>query len=207
MKKIIYLIIFVLASVSCSNNDKEVAGLVRDKIDTMSGHEVVRDLLIENDGDEEQLARIFKCSVPTINRIKNKETYLTDNALEEFKNLLVAVKVSGKDTFKENDPYYDSIIRSYSLWVKNHVIYLIISFVILLIIIILGKEGSFNALNPFAIFYLGIRGVAPYKMILLYTILFFVAIGFAFVYNLISPYSQPEYIFIEKINPIIETLL
>jgi hypothetical protein len=190
MERISYLLVLIFLSVSCSNNDKEVAGLVNDKIETMSGHEVIRDLLIENDGDEEQLARIFKCSLSTINRIKDKETYLTDNALSEFKNFLHAVKVSGKDTFKENDPYYDSWIRSFIDWLQG--IFMIV-LVITIFGIILGAITGANG-EPQGI------GMIPG---VIYGIIYFIF----WLLNKIWSYDNPLNFFSEKINPIFETLL
>ena len=190
MKKIICLLTFVLAIFSCSNNDKEVAELVKDKVETMSGHEIVRDLLIENEGDVEQVARIFKCSVSTINRVKDRETYFTDNALSEFKNFLVAVKVSGKDTYKENDPYYDSWVRSFRYWLNKYVYWAIAGFVLFFII---GFSG-------------GDAGFAGYIDALI-VIVFGGGYLITWLFNWIWRYEQPVNLFIEKINPLFETLL
>ena len=183
--------IIALTVISCSNNDEEVSNLVKDKIETMSGHEVVRDLLIENEGDEEQLARIFKCSVPTINRIKNKETYLTENALTEFRNLLLAVKVSGEDTFKENDPYYDSWIRSFRYWLSSifWIVFAISIFGSILGMLTANTEGGAQGI--------GLIPLAIYGIIYL----------IIWIFNMIWSYEQPANLFIEKINTIIETLL
>lgn len=189
MKKILSLLTFVFVIFSCTNNDKVLASLVKEKVDTMSGHEVVRDLLIENEGDEEQLARIFKCSVPTIKRIKNKETYLTENALSEFRNLLVGVKVSGKDTFKENDPYYDSNIRSLKYWLNSKFWIVLIITVFYIIIMITYRDNGLEG-----------DGFIPlYLFVILYILVY--------VLNWVFPYKQPSNLFLEKINPIIETFL
>jgi hypothetical protein len=191
MKKIIYLIVIALTITSCSNNDKKVASLVKDKVETMSGHEVVRDLLIENDGNEEQLARIFKCSVPTINRIKDKETYLTDNALSEFRNLLVAVKVSGEDIFKENDPYYDSWIRSFKYWLGSifWIVAAISIFGFVLGLLTANTEGGAQGI-----------GLIP---LAIYGIIYLITWGL----NMVWSYEPPAYLHVEKINTVIETLL
>ena len=191
MKKIIYLIAIVLTSISCSNNDKKVAELVKDKIEIMSGHEVVRDLLIENDGDVEQLARIFKCSVNTINRIKDKETYLTENGFAEFKNLLLAVKVSGQDTFKENDPYYNSWIRSFRYWLNSifWIVIVISVFGFILGAVSANSEGGAQGIGIIPLVFYGI----------VYLIMWIV--------NMIWSYEKPVNLYLEKINPIFETLL
>lgn len=197
MKKIICLLTIVFTCLSCSNNDKEVASLVKDKVETMSGHEVVRDLLIENEGDVEQLSRIFKCSVSTINRVKDKETYLTDNALSEFKNLLVAVKVSGENTFKENDPYYDSWIRSFKYWLNDWIWWAIGLWVLMIILgAIMGAgdniEGS-STLGSFVSLPLIVIFGGGYLV--------------TWIGNMISSYENPAFLFLEKINPLFETLL
>lgn len=190
MNKTIYLLILVFTILSCSNSDKEVAELMQEKIQSMSGHEVVRDLLIENDNDAEQLARIFKCSVPTILRVKNKETYLTENANTEFKNLLTAVKVSGDDTFKENDPYYDSWNRSFLHWLGS--IFWVV-FAITIFSAILGfVTGAFGDAQ-------GV-GLLP---IILYGIIYFIVWGI----GLVMSYDQPANLYLEQINPLFETLL
>lgn len=190
MKKIICLIALVLASVSCSSNDERVSGMVNDKIETMTGQEIVLDLLIENEGDEEQLARIFKCSVSTINRVKNKETYLTDNATTEFKNFLTAVKVSGKETFKENDPYYDFWIRSFRSWLDG------IFWIVLTISI-------FGAILGFITGSLGNAEGVGLLPLVLYGFLYLII----WILGLIWSYENPTNLFLEKINPLFETLM
>lgn len=190
MKKTVYLLILVFTSLSCSNNDAKISGLVKVQIETMSSSEVVRDLLILNDGDEEQLARIFKSSVPAITRIKNKETYLTDNALHEFKNLLLAVKVSGKDIFAENDPYYNSWHRSFLQWL-NSIFWITIAITVFSVILggVTGFLGDAQGV-----------GLAP---IILYAIIYFII----WVIGLLMPYNQPANLYSEQINPLFETLL
>lgn len=197
MNKTIYLLILVFTILSCSNSDKEVAELMQEKIQSMSGHEVVRDLLIENDNDAEQLARIFKCSVPTILRVKNKETYLTENAVTEFKNLLTAVKVSGEDTFKENDPYYDSWIRSFRYWLNSYVYWAIGALVLMFI---LGAVlGSNDNLEGSAV----LGNVVSVPLI----IIFGGGYLLTWILNMIFSYQEPANLFLEQINPLFETLL
>jgi hypothetical protein len=190
MNKTIYLLILVFTSLSCSNNDKEVAELMQEKIQSISGHEVVRDLLIENDNDAEQLARIFNCSVPTILRVKNKETYLTENANTEFKNLLTAVKVSGEDTLKENDPYYDSWNRSFLHWLGS-IFWVVIAITIFSFILgaVTGFLGEAQGV-----------GLLP---IVLYGIIYLIIWGI----GLVMPYDQPANLYLEQINPLFETLV
>lgn|GEM_PF-6411174 len=188
--------IFLVAS--CSNNDGEVEELVQEKVEMMAGHEVVRDLLIENDDDKEQLARIFKCPMATLDRVRNKETYLTENALKEFKNLLVNVKVYGDEAFQENDPYYDSWFRSFKLWLNDYILYGIIAFLVVMFF------GATNFLvegidsDPDPIFQ---------SIILIILLIFAGGYLITWLFNIIWPYENPVIIYSEKINPIFETLL
>ncbi len=191
MKKIIYLVLILITSVSCSNNDKTVKELTVEKVETMNGHEIIRDLLIENEGDKEQLARIMKCSVPTINRVLNKETYLTENAIKEFRSLLTTVKVNGKSTFIDNDPYYNSWIRSFKHWLKSifWIVLVISIFGFILGAITANTEGGAQGI-----------GLIPLGI---YAVIYFII----WILGWIWSYEQPANLFIEKINPIFETLM
>lgn len=197
MNKIVSILLLSLLIISCGSNDNEVARLVKDKIATMSGHEVIRDLLIENDGDKEQLARIFKCSVFTINRIKDKETYLTDNALSEFKNFLYAVKVSGKDTFKENDPYYNSWIRSFRYWLNSWIIIAVIVWIGMIILgAVLGSQDNEEG-----------AGVLGSVVSLPLIIIFGGGYLITWILNMFWSYEPSINLYSKKLNPIFETLL
>lgn len=196
MNKITLLLLAFFVTLSCSNNDKKVSDLINNKVETMSGREIVTDLLIENDGDEVQLARIFNCSVPTIHRILNKETYLTDNALHEFRNLLVAVKVSSDETFKENDPYYESWIRSFRYWLNTYVFWAIGSGIFIALII-------FYTLPEILILSIPLEFIIALSPICFFTIAYIVT----WVANMFWPYVPSANLFLEQINPLFETLI
>ncbi len=189
MKVVLYTLL-AITLLSCSSKDEKLEALTKDKVAKMTSDEVVRDLLIENDGDYEQLGRIFKCSVNTIKRVEKKETYLTENALKEFKNLLVSVKVVGKDSFKENDPYYDSWIRSFRYWLNKYVFWGVGVFVLFFIMGLSGVSefgaGAYIDTGVFVIF------VGGYLV--------------TWIGNMIWSYDIPTYLTDEKINPIIEVL-
>ena len=195
MNKITLLLLAFFVTLSCSNNDKKVSDLINNKVETMSGREIVTDLLIENDGDEVQLARIFNCSVPTIHRILNKETYLTDNAISEFRNLLVAVKVSGEDTFKENDPFYESWIRSFRYWLDTYVFWAIGAGICIWIILLFTPEI--------------LIGFIPLEIIIVLSPICFFTIAYIVTWlaNMFFPYIPPANLFFEQINPLFETLI
>lgn len=94
-----------LIMLSC-NNDVPKEDLVIEQINSMNGKELVRELLIENDKDYEQLSRIFKCSPDSLRRIQAGDTLPTANAKIELKKLLKSVKVIGNEAFQEVDPKY-----------------------------------------------------------------------------------------------------
>lgn len=185
MKKVMYLLAIVISTVSCSNNDREMHALIKEKVETMSGHETVSDLLIENGGDYEQLGRIFNCSIHTIKRVQNKETYFSDNAIAEFRELLIAVEIYGDDVFKENDPYYDSWIRSFQYWLKSIVWYVVV-------ISILGAVIGFFGLGGLGLIPLGV-----------YLLILFLFKGL----NSLFSFETPANLFLEQINPLFETML
>jgi hypothetical protein len=67
---------------SCTK-DTGTDSLIEDKLETMSGKEILRELLIKNDNDVNQLARIFECSPSSLKRIVDGETFT--QKLKQFK--------------------------------------------------------------------------------------------------------------------------
>lgn len=190
MKNLIFTLSLICVTLlSCSDNDKTIERLTSEKIEKMSSDELVRDLLIENEADYEQLGRIFKCSVSTIKRIEKKESYLTENAQKEFQNLLVNVKIVGKDAFKENDPYYDSWIRSFRYWLNKWVWWAVAGFAIFFLIGFSEGDAGFGVYIDMFI-----------------TIVFGGGYLITWVTNMIWSYEIPNYLYSDKLNPIIETL-
>jgi hypothetical protein len=93
---------FFLILTSCSK-DKGTESLIEDKLETMSGKEMLRELLIKNDNDVNQLARIFECSPSSLKRIVDGETFATPQAEKQFKNILNQTLVSKEKSIDNLD--------------------------------------------------------------------------------------------------------
>lgn len=129
---------FFLILTSCSK-DNGTESLIEDKLESMSGKEILRELLIKNDNDVNQLARIFDCSPSSLKRIlEGKETIATPNALIEFKNVLHQVLVTKEKTLDQLDPYKQSWLFKIKFFFKNNYISFIIVFVFAIIIGVTG---------------------------------------------------------------------
>lgn len=102
-----YLLItlFFLILTSCSK-ENVTESLIEDKLETMSGKEMLRELLIKNDNDINQLARIFECSPSSLKRILESETFATSEAENQFKNVLNQTLITKDKTLDELDPKY-----------------------------------------------------------------------------------------------------
>lgn len=109
MTKKLYLLLFTilscLISISCSK-DNDTESLIEDKLETMSSKEILRELLIKNDNDINQLARIFQCSPNSLKRILESETFATSQAENQFKNVLNQTLIAKDKTLDELDPKY-----------------------------------------------------------------------------------------------------
>lgn len=99
-----YLFATILFSLltSCSK-DSRTEFLIEDKLETMSGKEMLRELLIKNDNNIDQLARIFECSPSSLRRIVEGETFATPEAEKQFKNILYQTLVSKKKSLEDLD--------------------------------------------------------------------------------------------------------
>lgn len=113
---------FFLILTSCSK-DNGTESLIEDKLESMSGKEMLRELLIKNDNDVNQLARIFECSPSSLKRILNGETITTKTASDELKNILNQTLISKEKTLDELDPLKQSwaykllnFFNKYFLW-------------------------------------------------------------------------------------------
>jgi hypothetical protein len=93
---------FFLILTSCSK-DNGTESLIEDKLETMSGKDMLRELLIKNDNDIDQLARIFECSPSTLKRIVDGETFATPEAEKQFKNILNQTLVSKEKSLDDLD--------------------------------------------------------------------------------------------------------
>jgi len=191
MKHYISALVIILLLSSCESIEREdISQLIISKIDSMSGKEVIEELLIENGGDWEQIARIFNCSLPTLKRIKSEESYLADQALGEMKNFLKSVKITGQRVFKDNDPFYASVGRSFKLTLNKWVWWAIGPFILFIILGLVDEELRF--FNFFALILL---------------LLFFCGYSFTYLNNIFNPFIRPEFLDVEKLNPIFETLI
>lgn len=143
-----YLLTIMLFStfISCSK-DNGTGSLIEDKLETMSGKEILRELLIKNDNDVNQLARIFDCSPSSLRRIlAGKETIATPNAIIEFKNILHQVLITKKKTLDELDPINrENWIYQTKFFIQNHYVWGIVILFIGLIIALIKNEliGAF----------------------------------------------------------------
>ncbi|MGQ7945088.1 hypothetical protein [Flavobacterium sp. WC2509] len=97
--------LFFLILISCSK-DNGTESLIEDKLETMSSKEILRELLIKNDNDINQLARIFECSPSSLKRILESETFATSEAENQFKNVLNQTLITKDKTLDELDPKY-----------------------------------------------------------------------------------------------------
>lgn len=97
--------ILFLTLTSCSK-DNGTESLIEDKLASMSDKEILRELLIKNDNDVNQLARIFDCSPSSLKRIIEGETFATPEAERQFKNILNQTLITKDKTLDELDPKY-----------------------------------------------------------------------------------------------------
>lgn len=185
MKKFAFLLLIAIAFLSCTTDKQAIIQETKDKVQNMKDTELVTELLVKTEGDNEQLGRILNCSVFTLNRIENNETHLTDNARKEFVNLLFDFESNRMETLKERDPYYDSWARSLRNTLNIWIWVMFISMVISLALAIF-----FNAVIIFLFFMeLIVVGVVYLT---------------TWIANMLSPYENPAFLFIEKINPFFE---
>ncbi|MFH6936003.1 hypothetical protein [Flavobacterium sp. FlaQc-30] len=138
MTKKLYLLLFTilscLISISCSK-DNGTDSLIEEKLDSMTGKEIIRELLIKNDNDINQLARIFDCSPSSLMRILKGETINTPQAEKEFKNVLNLTLIAKEKTLDEIDPSKQSWIFKSRFFIENHYIWLIIMLCIIFLLV------------------------------------------------------------------------
>lgn len=125
---------FFLILISCSK-DNDTESLIEDKLDSMSGKEMLRELLIKNDNDVNQLARIFECSPSSLKRILNGETITTKIASDELRNILNQTLISKEKTFDELDPLKQSWSYQTKFFIENYYVWLIIMLCIVFLLI------------------------------------------------------------------------
>ncbi len=117
-------IILFLILTSCSK-DNGTESLIEDKLETMSGKEMLRELLIKNDNDVNQLARIFECSPSSLKRILRGETLATTDGGNQFKNVLNQTLIIKKKALDELDPLNQSWNYKTKFFIENNYVWLI----------------------------------------------------------------------------------
>lgn len=137
MTKKLHLLLFAilscLISISCSK-DNGTDSLIEEKLDSMSEKEMLRELLIKNDNDINQLARIFECSPSTLKRILSGKTISTVNGKSQFKNILNQTLITQDQTFDQLDPLNQSWHKKSFLFIKNKIGTIAICYLVIFII-------------------------------------------------------------------------
>ena len=187
MKKITLLVFVAFGFISCSGDKQPISQDMKDHIENMTDSNLVKELLIKTEGDKEQLGRVLNCSIYTIDRIGKEESFLTNNSRKEFENLLFDIESNGPKTLIERDSYYDSWSRSLKNTLNSWIWIIVISTVINLVLAFFIEELIL--------------------MFILEVLIVGVAYLSTWIGNMISPYENPAFLFIEKINPLVETLL
>ncbi len=190
MRNFLYTLLVVFALFSCSVDymNTKIEPVIKEKVAKLNSNEIVKNLLVKNGNDYEQLGRIFKCSVNTLKRVEKKETHFTPKALKEFRSFLCYVEMAGendyKNVFKESDPYYDAWWRTFKYNLDNYFWWLLI-------------------MTAIYVFFS--------KALFIFNIVLDVIIiggGYLLIWicNMLYPYNAPTYLFDEKINSVIELL-
>lgn len=125
--------LFFIILTSCSK-DNGTEPLIEEKLETMSGKEMLNDLLLKNDNDIRQLARIFECSPSTLKRIKSGETIPTSNGVNQFKNILNQSLINKDYTLDELDPSNQTWHKKMFFFFKNKIGTIAICYLIFFII-------------------------------------------------------------------------
>ena len=134
--------ILFLTLASCSK-DNGTESLIEDKLEAMSGKEMLRELLIKNDNDIDQLARIFECSPNSLRRIVEGETFATPEAEKQFKYILNQTLISKEKSLDDLDLYRDTWSYKIKHFFDKHYPWFIGLFVVgVLTIFSNDKEGE-----------------------------------------------------------------
>lgn len=163
-----------LTIASCSN-DNGTEKLIEDKLQMMSGKEMIRELLIKNDNDVNQLSRIFDCSPSSIKRILNGETIPTSEAKNQFKNILNVTLITKEKTLNNLDPKYQSWQPKLKHLIESNFISLTI---IIVVLVILGfafpshETGIFSSQKSYPLL------MVPLVLLLLVVVIYFIVLIF-----------------------------
>lgn len=113
---------------SCSK-DNGTESLIEIKLERMSGKEMLVELLIKNDNDVNQLARIFECSPSSLKRIVEGETIPTTEAKNQFKNALNQTLITKEKTLEELDPEH-TWYKTIKSFFEDHFLILLIVYIL-----------------------------------------------------------------------------
>lgn len=163
-----------LTIASCSN-DNGTETLIEDKLETMSGKEMIRELLIKNDNDVHQLSRIFDCSPSSIKRILHGETIPTSEAKNQFKNILNVTLITKEKTLHDLDPKYQSWQRKLKYLIESNFILLtliIIGLIVIGLIFPSTERDFFSSDKSYPVAVVGL------VLLLLIVVLYFIVIIF-----------------------------
>ncbi|MBC5842639.1 hypothetical protein H8R23_14590 [Flavobacterium sp. F-380] len=126
---------------SCTK-DTGTDSLIEDKLETMSGKEILRELLIKNDNDVNQLARIFECSPSSLKRIVDGETFATPEAEKQFKNILNQTLVSKDKSLDDLDLNRDAWSYKIKHFFDKYYLWFIGAFVIGVLMFFGGEKDG-----------------------------------------------------------------
>jgi hypothetical protein len=133
--------LFFLILNSCTK-DNGTESLIEDKLETMSGKEMLRELLIKNDNDIDQLARIFECSPSSLRRIVEGETFATPEAEKQFKNILNQTLVSKEKSLDDLDLNRDAWSYKIKHFFDKYYLWFIGLFIIGILSLFSGEKDS-----------------------------------------------------------------
>lgn len=133
-----------LICTSCSK-DNGTESLIESKLERMSGKEMLVELLIKNDNDVNQLARIFECSPSSLKRIVEGETIPTTEAKNQFKNALNQTLITKEKSLDELDPYKQTwLFKIKFLYTDNYIIFVVVLIFAIIISVCSDESADIN---------------------------------------------------------------
>ncbi len=134
---LIFTSILVLSACSKLSNEQkgELEGIVSRTVLKYQITDAINEIIIINDGDSLQIARILNCSPSTLKRLASGVTYPTPTFNKEIREVLRIAKLEGASKLQSLDPQ--------DCWYKQFRRYLLYNIVLLLIIsVCLGFFGG-----------------------------------------------------------------
>lgn len=133
-----------LICTSCSK-DNGTESLIESKLERMSGKEMLVELLIKNDNDVNQLARIFECSPSSLKRIVEGEIIPTTEAKNQFKNALNQTLITKEKSLDELDPYKQTwLFKIKFLYTDNYIIFVVVLIFAIIISVCSDESADIN---------------------------------------------------------------